>query len=136
MPSSRSASARYRGRSSRVLPVRADGTAFGATASRAVARSAPRRYVMRAMTDFGIDVERSDDGIAWIILRNPSRMNAVRLEMWQALPEAVATLGADASVRVIVLRGHGSQAFASGADISEFETHRADPESAKAYEAT
>jgi enoyl-CoA hydratase/carnithine racemase len=63
-------------------------------------------------------------------------MNAVRLEMWEALPGAVAGLEADASVRVVVLRGHGTEAFASGADISEFRTHRVDPVSAKAYEAT
>ena len=58
------------------------------------------------MTLFGVDVERRDDGIAVIVLRNPTRMNAVRLEMWQALPDAVAGVEADASVRVVVLRGH------------------------------
>src|SRR5690242_19499790 len=88
------------------------------------------------MTTFGVDVERGEDGIASIVLRNPARMNAVRLEMWQALPEAVSALEADAGVRVVVIRGHGSEAFASGADISEFRTHRADAMSARAYEET
>ena len=94
------------------------------------------RYVVDGMTTFGVDVERGDDGIAAIVLRNPARKNAVRLEMWQALPDAVAAIEADESVRVVVLRGHGTEAFASGADISEFRTHRADATSAKAYEAT
>jgi enoyl-CoA hydratase/carnithine racemase len=87
------------------------------------------------MTGFGIDVERDGEGVAWVTLRNPARLNAVRLEMWQALPDVVRDLGADASVRVVVLRGAGDQAFASGADISEFTTHRRDAASAAAYEA-
>ena len=85
---------------------------------------------------FGVDVERSADGVAGLVLRNPARLNAVRLEMWQALPDAVAALGADPDVRVVVLRGHGTEAFASGADISEFRTQRADAASARAYEET
>jgi enoyl-CoA hydratase len=88
------------------------------------------------MSDFGIDVERDAVGIAWIVLRNPSRLNAVRLEMWQALPETVGALAADPAVRVLVLRGAGEKAFASGADISEFATRRGDARSAAGYEGT
>ena len=86
------------------------------------------------MSEFGIDVEREGTGIAWIVLRNPARLNAIRLEMWQALPEAARALDADPAVRVIALRGAGDEAFASGADISEFETHRRDAASAAGYE--
>jgi enoyl-CoA hydratase/carnithine racemase len=86
------------------------------------------------MSEFGVDVEREAIGIAWIVLRNPGRLNAVRLEMWQALPDAVRTLDTDPSVRVLALRGAGEEAFASGADISEFDTHRKDAASAVAYE--
>src|SRR4030095_5843447 len=86
------------------------------------------------MPEFGIDVDREAVGIAWIVLRNPGRLNAVRLEMWQALPEAARALDADPGVRVIAMRGAGDEAFASGADISEFETHRRDAASAAAYE--
>lgn len=87
-----------------------------------------------AMADFGVDV-RVEGGIAWLVLRNPERLNAVRMEMWQAIPDALARLAADDSVRVLALRGAGEQAFASGADISEFSTHRRDAASARAYEA-
>ncbi|MCW5893713.1 MAG: enoyl-CoA hydratase/isomerase family protein [bacterium] len=86
------------------------------------------------MSEFGIDVDTSD-GVGTVTLRNPARRNAVRFEMWEALPPAMARLAADRSVRVVVLRGHGTEAFASGADISEFATRRADPTSAAAYEA-
>jgi enoyl-CoA hydratase len=87
------------------------------------------------MNEFGVDVLREANGVAWVSLRNPARLNAVRLEMWQALPDAARDLEADPSVRVLVLRGAGEEAFASGADISEFATHRRDAASAAAYEA-
>jgi enoyl-CoA hydratase/carnithine racemase len=88
------------------------------------------------VSEFGIDVERGEHGVAWMILRNPTRLNAVRFEMWEAIPDLVATLAADREVRVVILRGAGSDAFASGADISEFSTHRKDPASAAVYEQT
>jgi enoyl-CoA hydratase/carnithine racemase len=72
--------------------------------------------------------------VAWLTLRNPARLNAVRLEMWEAIPGALAPLAADPDVRVVVLRGHGEDAFASGADISEFQERRSDPKQAAAYE--
>lgn len=40
--------------------------------------------------------------------------------MWEALPDAVASLDSDDGVRVIILRGAGDEAFAAGADIAEF----------------
>jgi enoyl-CoA hydratase/carnithine racemase len=86
------------------------------------------------MSEFGVDITGVTDGVASIVLRNPARHNALRLEMWHAIPDVVATLNADATVRVCVLRGHGTEAFASGADISEFEQHRKDAASASAYE--
>lgn len=88
------------------------------------------------MSDFGIDCTHTDDGVVEVTLRNPARRNAVRLEMWERLREVAETLHAAASVRVVVLRGHGDEAFASGADISEFQTHRKDAASGAAYEST
>ena len=88
------------------------------------------------MSAFGVEVRRDASGVAWLVLRNPERLNAVRLEMWQAIPVLIADLEADPAVRVVVLRGDGTDAFASGADISEFETHRKDAASAAAYERT
>jgi enoyl-CoA hydratase/carnithine racemase len=88
------------------------------------------------MSEFGVDMRRDPDGVAWLVLRNPGRLNAVRMEMWQAIPGLVAELAADRDVRVVVMRGDGEEAFASGADISEFSTHRKDAASAAAYERT
>ena len=49
-------------------------------------------------------------------------------------PRPLRALAADPAVRVVVLRGAGEEAFASGADISEFVTQRGDAASAAAYE--
>jgi len=64
------------------------------------------------------------DGIGWIVFDHPERRNAISAEMWDAIPPLAATLDADPSVRVIVMRGAGDVAFVSGADISEFEEQR------------
>jgi enoyl-CoA hydratase/carnithine racemase len=60
------------------------------------------------------------DGIAWVTLNRPEAMNAVSAAMRQELPAAIRAAEADASVRVLVLRGAGPRAFCAGADIKEF----------------
>jgi enoyl-CoA hydratase/carnithine racemase len=56
----------------------------------------------------------------WLVFNQPERLNAIRLDMWLALPEAVARLDEDEAVAAIVVRGAGLRAFISGADIGEF----------------
>lgn len=73
--------------------------------------------------------------VGTIAIDNPARRNALDLAMWQAIPGLVDELAADEQVRVVVLRGAGTQAFAAGADISEFSTVRATAEGGRAYEA-
>src|SRR5207237_1092755 len=55
--------------------------------------------------------------------------------VYAEIPGAVEEAVADPSVRVLVLRGHGEEAFTAGADISEFTTRRGDAAGAAAYEA-
>lgn len=77
-------------------------------------------------------VERTD-GIATLVLNRPDSHNAVRLGMYEALPDLLSSVDADADVKVLVVRGAGQKAFASGADISEFREVRANAETARAY---
>lgn len=70
-----------------------------------------------------IKTER-DGSVACISFDNPDRMNALNTAMWAELPEKIAALEADDSVRVVVLRGAGDRAFSAGADISEFGSAR------------
>jgi enoyl-CoA hydratase len=58
--------------------------------------------------------------LAWITFNRPERRNAVSLQMWQALPGLVAQVAEDDSLRVLLIRGAGEEAFISGADISQF----------------
>lgn len=78
--------------------------------------------------------ETSDDGaIGLITLNRPARHNALTLAMWQQFAASVRALGANPATRVIVVRGAGERAFASGADLHELATHRQTPEGAAAY---
>jgi enoyl-CoA hydratase/carnithine racemase len=81
-----------------------------------------------------VRVER-EGALGWVVFDHPGRRNAISVEMWQAIPDAVAALAADPAVRVLVLRGAGDVAFVSGADISEFERTRTGGDAAFEYEA-
>lgn len=77
---------------------------------------------------------RKEGAIGWIVFNNPERRNAVSVDMWEALPGALAGFEADPEVRVVVLTGAGDKAFVSGADISQFEKERSGPEAVQRYE--
>ncbi len=77
---------------------------------------------------------RSDGAIGWLVFNNPERRNAVSLEMWEAMPRVLASFESDPAIRVVVLTGAGDKAFASGADISQFEKHRSSAEGVQRYE--
>jgi len=74
-----------------------------------------------------------DGSVGWITFNQPERLNAVRLDMWQALPEAVQPLASDPAVRSLVVTGAGDRAFISGADIAEFATERFDAASNRIF---
>ncbi len=74
-----------------------------------------------------------DGAIATVVLNRPERLNALTWAMWEGVGEAMARLEADDELRCIVLRGAGEKAFAPGADISEFATHRANAQQARDY---
>ena len=56
--------------------------------------------------------------------------------MWQGLFDAASAIAADGTTRVVILRGAGEVAFASGADISQFGDQRADGNANTAYDGT
>lgn len=78
-------------------------------------------------------IARKEGQVAHVIFNNPERHNAVSLEMWEAVTEALANFGADSDVRVAVLSGAGEKAFVSGADISKFEDERANEKAIARY---
>ena len=78
----------------------------------------------------------ADGRIGWVTFNQPERRNAMSLEMWQGLGDALEAFQADPAIRVVVMRGAGGRAFVSGADISEFDQHRASAEQKKVYSET
>ena len=80
-------------------------------------------------------VEHSEN-VATVVFNRPKVRNAISLAMWSEIPAIVDRLAKDDAVRAIVFRGAGNEAFASGADISEFKENRKDAATAKAYNKT
>ena len=74
-----------------------------------------------------------DDGVGVITFNNPEKRNAMSLEMWEGLGEALIELRDNPAVRVVVLAGAGDKAFVSGADISQFEKTRHNAEASAEY---
>jgi len=73
------------------------------------------------------------DGVGVVTFNNPEKRNAMSLEMWEGLGDALVELRDNADVRVVILVGAGEKAFVSGADISQFEKTRHNAEASEEY---
>ena len=73
------------------------------------------------------------DGIATVTFNRPNRRNAVDYEGWLRLGRIADRLSADDTVRVVVFRGAGDDAFSAGADIKDFERYRNSSGNARVY---
>ncbi|WP_186670991.1 enoyl-CoA hydratase-related protein [Sporosarcina sp. BP05] len=62
------------------------------------------------------------DGIAWLILNRPDKLNAFIAQMNREVKEAIKAASYDEQVRCIVITGEG-RAFCSGQDLSEVDEH-------------
>jgi enoyl-CoA hydratase/carnithine racemase len=66
-----------------------------------------------------------EDGVAYLILERPDKMNAISVELARNLASALRTCGEDPSVAVIVIRGAGGN-FCAGGDVEDVERLRAE----------
>ncbi|MEX2616633.1 MAG: enoyl-CoA hydratase [Alphaproteobacteria bacterium] len=71
--------------------------------------------------------------VGFMTFNNPQRLNAVSMDMWEGVVEILEDFRNDNAIRVVVLKGAGSKAFVSGADISQFENERASQEAIEKY---
>src|SRR6185437_7359267 len=78
-------------------------------------------------------LKRIEDGVGVITFNNPQKRNAMSLDMWEGMGDALVELGDDPAARVVVLVGAGDKAFVSGADISQFEKNRHNAEASEEY---
>ena len=73
------------------------------------------------------------EGVGVVTFNNPDKRNAMSLDMWEGLGQALIELRDDADVRVVILTGAGDKAFMSGADISQFEKTRHNAQASEEY---
>lgn len=71
-----------------------------------------------------IRTERPEPQIAVVVFDRAAKRNAFDLAMWRTLGTVMRRLSDDDSLRCVVLRGAGAEAFSAGADISAFEVER------------
>ena len=64
------------------------------------------------------------DRVGVVLFNQPEKRNALSLDMWNGVCEALDAFAGDQEVRAVVYAGAGGKAFASGADISEFASKR------------
>ncbi|HYB98233.1 MAG TPA: enoyl-CoA hydratase-related protein [Candidatus Limnocylindrales bacterium] len=74
-----------------------------------------------------------DGTIGWLTVDRPESRGAMTRAMWEAMPAKLAELAGAAGVRLIVVRGSAG-GFIAGADITEFEKYRSNPELARKYD--
>jgi enoyl-CoA hydratase len=78
---------------------------------------------------------RRDGAVGHVVFNNPAKLNAVSLDMWDAFVALLKDYAKDPEVRCVVVSGAGGKAFVSGADISKFESERANAEAQVRYDA-
>lgn len=91
----------------------------------------------RSQASFGAErplvrSERPEAGVALVTLDRPETRNALSLAMLGALRDAIGALGADESVKAIVLAAAGP-AFSAGHDLKELSRHRNDADGGRGF---
>jgi enoyl-CoA hydratase/carnithine racemase len=72
--------------------------------------------------------------LVWLAINRPAARNALNLDVWRAIGDAVCRISNDPDSRVIMIRGAGDHAFISGADIAEFPSNRSDANAVAEYD--
>jgi enoyl-CoA hydratase/carnithine racemase len=76
------------------------------------------------MTDTGAVHLRIDGAIAHVTFDRPKARNAMTWAMYEQLGAICDELKVDPSVRCVVFRGKGGEAFVAGTDIEQFKTFK------------
>ena len=75
-----------------------------------------------------------EDKVGYVILDNPSRLNAISLSMWEKIGILLKEYENNNNIRCVVLKGKGKKAFSAGADISEFNNNRSQSDTVLKYD--
>src|SRR5688572_4288384 len=63
---------------------------------------------------------RREGAVAWVVLDNQEKLNAVDSKMSKQLREALDEIDADAEIRVGVITGAGGKAFSTGGEMGSY----------------
>ena len=80
------------------------------------------------MSDTGQVQLRIEAGVARVLFDRPQARNAMTWAMYEQLMAICRQLREDASIRVVVLRGAGGEAFVAGTDIAQFQRFGSGPQ--------
>jgi len=80
-------------------------------------------------------IGRRDGPVGHVVFNNPTKLNAVSLDMWERVHALLTEYADDPTIRAVVVSGAGGKAFISGADISKFESERATRDAVERYNA-
>jgi enoyl-CoA hydratase/carnithine racemase len=106
-------------------------TLFKSPDARYIAGITGRNGVMEEQKIYG----RRDGAVGHLVFNNPAKLNAVSLDMWDAFTGILKDYEKDPEIRCVVVSGAGGKAFVSGADISKFESERANADAQVRYDA-
>ncbi|MEP0775826.1 MAG: enoyl-CoA hydratase/isomerase family protein [Acidobacteriota bacterium] len=73
------------------------------------------------MSEMPVVTVEDRQGVRWVTINRPDKLNALNRQVLAALGEAMAAAVEAREVRVVVITGAGEKAFVAGADIAEFE---------------
>jgi enoyl-CoA hydratase len=66
-----------------------------------------------------------DGHIAWLLLDRPEKLNAMTVETWGQMGDALTALGKEPDLRCLIIAGEG-RAFLAGHDVNEMREHTED----------
>lgn len=66
-------------------------------------------------------IVKKEDGIGWITLNRPHRLNTLTGDMVDEMHSVLDDFEADKEVKCIVITGAGDKAFSAGADVTAFQ---------------
>jgi enoyl-CoA hydratase/carnithine racemase len=65
-------------------------------------------------------IVKKEEGIGWITLNRPHRLNTMTLDMMNEFASALSDFESDKEVKCVVITGAGEKAFSAGADVTSF----------------
>jgi enoyl-CoA hydratase len=70
-------------------------------------------------------LERPEEGVAVLTVNRPKALNALNAQTLDEIGAAALEVGADSSIRVLLVTGAGDKAFVAGADIVQMQSFTA-----------